>query len=659
MSEEVQYDRLLVSLALIESRIEGNSGNRDRLSLFLPFVVDAVLALGDSQFDRGDVMNAVRKRSGIRLPDTVVNALLNRMVRRQQLVREHGSYTKADTKIPFTDIAGERRTIEERHGSLVDSMGAYARAHGVEFHGSKKVRRCLAAYLDLHFRNLAISKLDDRAVEQGSGEFDWVGRYLLWARDNEPAHFETAVTLVRGRIIYDAAFLPGFVENQQSLKGLVVYLDSPVVCRALGYHSEDEERLARQAIDTLRGAGVACRVFDRTVNEIMRVLSGVCERWDTRARFERQGTYDFFLAKRGFERGDIERIASDPEVEIRRHLGLQVVDAPQREREYTADEEKLAKMLVRPDGDLNDHAVWHDVDCVAAILTLRKGRNAATVPKAGFFFGSESYLTIKNVSSWWSGCEHRSDLPPIFSVVDLANLAWLYGDSFAKGDYGKESLVAACAASAAPSDDVWRLFSDKLMKLVDDDKIEAETAAQYLYSMDSRAILSECGVTQDDMESDPDRIVQIVAAEADKAYARRLNREREEVLRSRAEENEKLHEAIEEIRNEMRDSEERRKQEEEQRRSDIEARIRGLSKRNAKKVCWLLGIVVTAICIGSFYAQYVLDIKGCPSILIGIVSIVISVFLLPDPVRRKIELLLYNHYRAMLLGDPDVANERI
>lgn len=650
MMDESEIGKSLVSLALIESRIEENRGNKDRLSLFLPFVVDAVLSMGDTAFTRADAMDAVKRRSGIALPDTVVSALLRRMVRRREIVRKNGSYERTDVKIPFNDIVSKKQDIEDSHSLLIDSMLSYVEANSINVHGKRKIRKALAAYLDFHFKSLANHTLDEGADSDRPGDVDWVGRYLIWAQHNEPSHFETAVILVRGRIIYDAAFLPGFAGNQQSLNGLVVYLDSPVICRALGYHSEDEERLAKQAIDTLKHAGVSCRVFDRTVSEIARVLAGVCERWDTKARFERLNTYDFFMAKRGYTRSDVERIASDPEIEIQRQLGLRVLDAPKRKAEYTSDEVALSKMLKRPDGDLSDLAIWHDVDCVAAILTLREGRNATTLSRAGCFFATESYLTIRNVSIWWDKNEHRSDFPPIFSLVDLANLAWLYSDTFSKGDYGKESLIAACAASMSPSEEVWKLFSDKLMRLVDEKEIGAEAAAQYLYSMDSRSILTTHEISQEEMENESNKIIHLVTSEVDKAFAKKLNSERELAIELSNASNKRLSEEIAEIRRKARQHEEEREREERRRKANTEARLKKLAKKGAIWTIIFLYCTLAFVFICSLALQVILDKKALPSLVVAVVCGIIAVIPLHGAARERIEQAWYKHYKDMLLG---------
>lgn len=103
-----------------------------------------------------------------------------------------------------------------------------------------------------------------------------------------------------------------------------------------------------------------------------RVLSGVVDRWDDLSRFDRPSSYDMNLRRRGYSKADVVRISSDPSYVVETELHFQVDETPSRKFLYVYDEETLIKYLQRPEGCDAELAIMHDVNCIAAILTLRE-----------------------------------------------------------------------------------------------------------------------------------------------------------------------------------------------------------------------------------------------------------------------------------------------
>lgn len=100
-----------------------------------------------------------------------------------------------------------------------------------------------------------------------------------------------------------------------------------------------------------------------------------------------------------------------------------------------------------------------------------------TLGSAKYLFVSDSPRTIQNVRKWWSDDERRADIPPIFSIVDLANIAWLYGGFDDAKSFSKDALMTTCAVSMMPSNKVWAAFGAKLRSFVSEEKMTSEAAA--------------------------------------------------------------------------------------------------------------------------------------------------------------------------------------
>lgn len=495
MSNPVEYTpevQVLVSLALIDARAVAGSKDNDRLGMFMPFVIDALNGLEGSRFSLDDVITRIRRSSGLELPMSVVKALLSRLVTRGELVVQHDRYARTQAKLTFLDISSRRKEIEKDQEALIAAMCDYAKRNGAGIFTEEQVRKSLGAYLEANFRSLSVGEIPELDGSQLNryGQA-WIAKFFLDARSRDQRFIETATTLIRGRILYDAAFLPGFGEGEQHLSNLVVYLDSPILCRALGLGTEEDEALMLEAIAALKSAGADCLVLEQTVSEISRIMRRVYESWGHPREDEPPNSYLFCMPQRGLDRDYANRISSDPSIEIRSRLGLKVVPSPPRVWQYVWDEAKLEARLENKKRNFDGNRVWHDIDCVAATLTTRQDEYTRTIASARAFFATQSYLTMRNVSIWWREDEHRDDLSPMISIVDLANYAWLYDGSNKSKSIARESLIAACAASVAPSERAWRLWSQKLAAYVEEERLDPELATHYLYSMDSRVVVSD------------------------------------------------------------------------------------------------------------------------------------------------------------------------
>ena len=578
-----------IALALLEANARDGRYENDRLGLFLPLVLDVLSGFEGEEFTSSDVKVAVRRAFGMDLPLSVIDALLSRCCRTKYgyLSRSYSKFTRTDKKLPHLDGTERKKEIEKKHRELIDAMIEYAGSHKLGSFTPKQMRRKLAVYLDSNFRSLSIRELPEDQHGLANGDNDWIADFLTGSQSVHSEYVSTVVELVRGRVVYDAAFLPGFSDGEQTLKGLVAYLDSPLICRALGYVSDEEKSFVLEAIKALRNAGVSCQVLDCTVREIESVMDSVYRNWGSPREGEPANSYLYCMPMQGFDREYAFRVSNDAEQEIKSKLDVPVVPTPKRINAYVSDEKKLAERLKRRDGILDDDRIWHDVDCIAAVLTTRGGCYAGTIRKAKAFFVSLSALTIINVRKWWKNDEGRTDIAPIFSLTDLANLAWLYNTKGSSNTLSKEALMASCAAAMVPSEVIWSAWSQKLQEYVDKKKMTVQEAKDYLFSIDARVVVRAQGKAL--LNDDSDETFMAISAEIDariarKGYGEEFDRHAQ-AEQSLKDDNTVLKSTVDEMKIRLDDMEKKSKAAEaDRRREDEERAKRDEAKQNEQKI---------------------------------------------------------------------------
>lgn len=517
--------RSLASLAFLESEHDVEGRNQDSLGMLMPLILETLQGYVGVSFTVQQFSDRLKAVTGLELPDTVVTALLSRCKGSKRnphyLKLENGRYERTDVPLKCSNYVGQRNAINVRHGELLGAIVECASSQGLGKLTTEDAGHILVDYLDRNFRSLSVGEivLEEEIVPC---DYRWLEKFILRLHDADDAMFETVVTLVRGRVMFDAAFMPGFGAEVQRLKNMVVYLDSPVICRYMGFGTESDERLIAEAVRILKEAGAVCRVFEETAAEVGRIMGRVAANWGRPRDDEGPDSFLFTMPARGRSRSEAQRVADSP-VETIENAGFKVVPAPPREKRSVTDEGKLANRLGgRGRGFLDYNRVRHDVNCIAAVVTQRGFSNAMTLGSAKYLFVSDSPMTIRNVRRWWNKDEGRVDMPPIFSIVDLANIAWLYGGFDDAKSFSKDALMTTCAASMMPSNKVWAAFGAKLRCFVSEEKMTAEAAANYLFNGCVNASLSdisdsaiEDGLTDAQMEE--------IIAEGEKEIAERVN----------------------------------------------------------------------------------------------------------------------------------------
>jgi len=139
----------------------------------------------------------------------------------------------------------------------------------------------------------------------------------------------------------------------------------------------------------------------------------------------------------------------------------------------------------------------HDVDCIAGVLTLRRGRHSSTLEDAHAVFATDSAIVIRKVQTWWTEVERETGIAPIVHIRALINLAWLKKPSLC-ADLKIQELIALCSAALSPKQATWERFLRHLGNLKRSGKITSDEDAAMLVSRMSDHLLVEAELDSDD-----------------------------------------------------------------------------------------------------------------------------------------------------------------
>jgi len=376
----------LATLALLKANFDSGT---DHIDMLVPFVLDCIAAHPTDDFGADDIRAALFDRYGFQIPSASTQVVLTRVSRRQKIRREGGRYFRLPgIRSTVPDIPNATTRIQSEHLVIASALREFATTNKVPVPTQDDALALLFEFLaQYHVLLLLESPPDDGGAPMlrnllkglGSREMRTVAAFVLECCLPDPQLRATLQRMLEGFVLQNALLLKDITTVTRKFSNLTVFFDTGLLLEALGLTGEATALAARESLDLLRVTGASLAVFDITINEIKRILS-VYERHlgtaDGIAALYPTPVTRYMLTHR-LAPSDVREIIVVLEKQVQ-GLGLTIKAIPTHDPKYTLDEASLSRRLRRPDQSDLEPRVVHDVDCVAAILTLRAGHTPQT-----------------------------------------------------------------------------------------------------------------------------------------------------------------------------------------------------------------------------------------------------------------------------------------
>jgi hypothetical protein len=630
----------------------------DQLGIFLPLVLDVLDELVNKYFAASDVQEAVAVKHGVSMPLETVGTLLKRATRSGVLVREAGRFRRTATPIPRrSDVAASKAIVEAGQLRLGTAFLEFARPRGLTYPDAGKALDGILGFLEVQQVAVILGApidADPRSISRA--ESSVVADFLGSITPSNPELTEILKGIIEGLVLYHAAFLPDLADITRRFADLTVVFDTVLVRQALGYEGTAPQAMMRETVSLLTKSGVRCVVFDKSLGEMRRLLSMYQERLATtvgRASL-RQSPMTRHLLTHYYSPSDIQEMSALLEDEIRA-AGFSILRAPTHVAAFTHGEAQLAVRLADPrTRDVTEPRVEHDVDCVAGVLTLRRGHRTQRIEDARAIFATVSSSVLETIRSWWEEDEREASLAPAVHIRALVNLAWLK-KPLASTEFQIRDLVALCAAAMRPSPRIWRRFIGHLDGLSKSQRLSEDQVTAIVVSAMSDRLLRDAEADTDDpndvdsgtLDEVVDRVIADYTASAEarlmdagRAHETQLVAIAAEADARRSEAEKTAQNAVELLR---------------QRDLRIVGRARLAAGRTAASIYW---VVVAIVVVGSIAiaTRYSFE-GGWIGVAFGITVLVIAALELAGVLgqlrtaRRAVEDWLYRRFTRLFGGD--------
>jgi hypothetical protein len=500
----------LATVAFLKTKLDEGC---DHLGLLEPLVLDALVHFAGQDFLADDIKVVVHQRTGVALPSDVIQTLLGRQTRHGLLKRAGGRFFRTSKAVPDPGLDAARATIQAEQASLGEAFIKYAATEGLVVESPAEALGHLATFVsDNKVRIILNEQLPDSPLDRSSLDRKltrviarFIGWYCLQSAELRPA----LAALTEGILLEDTLLMRDLPGAGQTFQDLTVLLDTAVLFAAVDLTGVANAVAAKEAVALLRQSGARTLAFRPTVDEMRRIL----------------GVYEEHL---GTSEG---RLTLHPTALTQHVLTARLSPADVRiisttlKAAYTLGEAALAKSLAhvgRPDPE--SPRVRHDVDCVAGVVTLRRGRISESVERSAAIFCTTSGGVVRTVQQWFVA-ERGQGIPPIIHQAALTTIAWLKKPAAAP-DLKMHELAALCAAAMRPTHATMEKFTATLRRMRSENVITDDETAAIVASELMEPLLARL---DDDFEPDSDSIQEAIERVRD-TYRREAVADAEEAV---------------------------------------------------------------------------------------------------------------------------------
>lgn len=257
----------------------------------------------------------------------------------------------------------------------------------------------------------------------------------------------------------------------------------------MGYAGPDREAPCAELIELLKTYGAELRCFQHTLDEARGVLDACAARIRRHELRDAYGpTIEFFITQ-GLTSTDVDLLAARIPQRLAMR-GIVVEDKPPYEPEFVIDEAGLEAHLQKEVRYHNPKALQHDVDCVAAIARVRRGRDAFAIETSGAIFVTTNNELARATRGFFQAESPPGAIALCISDYALGNLLWLKNPTRAPS-LPRRRLIADAYAALQPPEQLWTSYLVEIARMEDSGDVSAEDYSLLRYSMSAKRTLMD------------------------------------------------------------------------------------------------------------------------------------------------------------------------
>lgn len=481
-------------------------GKYNPQELLKPFVLKAIATLSKTNFTLTEITDEVRKDCGKKFPSILVEKELSKLVNDETIIlnKDKEVFT---VNADLSEIKENYRTALDETTYFLHTLQAFITEKS-DLYSNISVTKVMKYFEEYCLSNLIeIIKFlggiyTTHKPKTDSGEIEKLIESFIELKikqdDRLKSEFENIFNGLHLRKIVEVC--SDKLQNQTySLNNKIVYLDTNIIIRILGYQSDELNLLGKELLTLLKEYNFEIHVFNETIEELFYVLRGYNYHYKELIPGKNVSHIYQTLKNRNIEPFEIQEIIST----IPERLSAEgiIIDSqdnffPNYPDVYSEGIKKLSKKkyLKKNDSDIVDgeisesdlskfeRSAKHDLLCIERIAKLRQDKLVTKFEDTPYYFISADQTLINFNKGYTS-----SHIAESISDYSISFLLYFYKPDTLK-DVSLHSFIAANYSNSQLSISNWIGYVRKITEKYKNHELDDK---QYGYLLTEKILRNE------------------------------------------------------------------------------------------------------------------------------------------------------------------------
>lgn len=456
---------LLSSLAFL--KIHSDSTNEIFLDNFIPFIVHSVGHLKDEAISVEPLQEDLFQSFGLRIPQSVVTALLYRARRRGLVTLKDKVFYRIKGQPNDFMFTSVQEKVGRIYSALIENFMEYCKTKYNTIFSEEAAEKLILSFIGYNqpffYRHPASEKVIPVMPLSSEDEKFMVANYIYEARQSKPEIYEYLDTLVKGFMIANVLYLPDIYDVKKKFQKTRIYLDTSFVIHALGYNGEHLRIPRLELLEILYKCNAKICCFNHTVEEIEGILEACSQNLKNTSDTPFGRSVRYFVSM-GYSPSDIRLLISHLKENIQK-LRIEIVPTPGYENHsYVIDEDALFKYLEGRIKYSRKDAIHKDVASISAVYRLRRNNYSIYLENSSAVFVTTNNTLTSAANDFFFLTNDSSIAPPCVTDFFLTNLLWLKIPNHAP-DLPMRKIIADSYAAIQPDEKLMAKWVNEIKKL--------------------------------------------------------------------------------------------------------------------------------------------------------------------------------------------------
>ncbi len=506
---------------------------RDYLDSFYPFV----LKVADSRrITNIDVQASLNDEFRAKIPIHVIESLVLRCIKQDYLNRDSSTrqITITSKGREYCRTLESESDVKNRAKALIDNIKEFYNLNEIIIE-TEEIKRVLSSFIEKNL-SVVVDFLNPRSEKRQlrlklTKREKMLLDYIVDSESSQSEHYHTLKDIILGSLISVVIRTKNTDEilqmTNKNFSSCKIYLDTNFIFSLFEFHQIEFNKAANELLELLKKNNFRLRIFDFTVDEIVRVMQGFINVGNRYPQSINVDSIYGILRRKGWT----PRIAQEFIITIENRLekeGFSIESTSIDLLNYEKPKEKIRKSISRYKPDQDVFHQNHDLAAIERIKRKRKKRIWKLERSKYIFLTSDAGLSQFN---YINHRDHGTICEVIFDKL-FTTILWLKNPDF---NISLLSIITAYSRDLFINKHVWDQFYDVLSELKKDGKVDNESVASLFYhnyieeplklipkseiaKITSNFVLDEIEKARDNLEDQRKREVKLIESKLKEQY---------------------------------------------------------------------------------------------------------------------------------------------